>query len=118
LRALAGDGVLPPWSSWFREDSLCETVPDEPLRATLVEEMPRLPLSYFEASVPLPRGWNASPALISYSPDPYGDTAARGAPAAGRWPRRAGVRHPGMANEPIAATNALLGLERARVGSG
>jgi hypothetical protein len=51
LRALAGDGVLPPWSSWFGEDAMRELVPDDRLRATLKEEMSRLPLSYFEASV-------------------------------------------------------------------
>jgi pimeloyl-ACP methyl ester carboxylesterase len=54
LRALATDGVLPRWSSWFGERAWRDLVPDERLRATLEMEMPRLPLSYFQAGVPLP----------------------------------------------------------------
>jgi hypothetical protein len=61
LRALASDGVLPPWSSWFGQEAMRELIPEERLRATLEEEMPRLPLSYFEASVPLPGDWSARP---------------------------------------------------------
>jgi pimeloyl-ACP methyl ester carboxylesterase len=61
LRALATDGVLPRWSSWFGENALRELVPDERLRAALEAEMPRLPLSYFEASVPVSHGWEAHP---------------------------------------------------------
>src|ERR687895_2600520 len=53
LRALTSDGVLAPWSRWFGEDAMRELVPEERLRAALEEEMPRLPLSYFEASVAL-----------------------------------------------------------------
>jgi hypothetical protein len=34
-----------------------ELVPDERLRANLEAKMPRLPLSDFEATVPLPDGW-------------------------------------------------------------
>jgi pimeloyl-ACP methyl ester carboxylesterase len=58
LRALATDGVLPPWSRWFGESEMRELVPDKGLHAALEAEMPRLPLSYFEASVPLPAGWD------------------------------------------------------------
>jgi len=57
LRATATDGVLAPWSSWFGADAMRELVPDEQLRAELEAEMPRLPLSYFEATVPLPNDW-------------------------------------------------------------
>src|SRR6266568_3049719 len=35
LRALAVAGVLPPWSSWFGEDTMRELVPDDALRAAL-----------------------------------------------------------------------------------
>jgi hypothetical protein len=54
LRAMASDGLLPKWSRWFGLDTMRELVSDERLRADLEAEMPRLPLSYFEASVPLP----------------------------------------------------------------
>jgi pimeloyl-ACP methyl ester carboxylesterase len=117
LRALAADGVLPPWSSWLGEDAMRELVPDERLRAALEAEMPRLPLSYFEASVPLPDGWDARPCTyLLFTPEPYGQSAAD---ARGRgWPvaEVAGVRHLAMATEPIAVTEALLELERALAG--
>jgi hypothetical protein len=77
LRALARDGVLPPSSCWFGEDAMRELVPEERVRAVREEEMPRLPLSYFEASVPLPSGWNARPcAYLLLSGEPCGESAA------------------------------------------
>jgi pimeloyl-ACP methyl ester carboxylesterase len=71
LRALAADGVLPRWSSWFGEDTMRELVPDERLRAALEKEMPRLPLSYFEASAPVPHRWAARPcAYLLFTSEP------------------------------------------------
>jgi pimeloyl-ACP methyl ester carboxylesterase len=88
LRALAGDGVLAPWSSWFGADAMRDLVGDERLRAALEAEMPRLPLSYFEASVPLPDGWHRRPcAYLLSAPSPIGKAPPRPGPAAGRWPR-------------------------------
>jgi pimeloyl-ACP methyl ester carboxylesterase len=111
LRALAPDGVLPPWSSWFGEDVMRELVPDERLRATLEAEMPRLPLSYFEASVPLPEGWESHPcAYLLFTAEPHGESAAE---ARGRgWPvaEIQGVEHLAIATDPIAVTEALLDL--------
>jgi hypothetical protein len=57
LRAMATDGLLPPASRWFGAQAMRELVPDERLRANLEAKMPRLPLSYFQATVPLPDGW-------------------------------------------------------------
>jgi pimeloyl-ACP methyl ester carboxylesterase len=51
---LAVDGILPPWPSWFGEAAMREEVPDEPLRQTLVREMPNIPLSFLEQRVPSP----------------------------------------------------------------
>jgi hypothetical protein len=119
LRALASDGVLPPWSGWFGEDAMRELVPDERLRATLEEEMPRLPLAYFEASVPLPGGWSARPcAHLLFSGEPYAKSAAQARDQG--WPvaEIPGAGHLAMASNPIAVTDALLDLERALSGSG
>jgi hypothetical protein len=77
LRVLAVDGVLPPWSGWFGEHAMRELVPDDLLRASLEAEMPRLPLAYFEASVPLPDDWDARPcAYLLLTGDAYGESAA------------------------------------------
>jgi hypothetical protein len=113
LRTLASDGVLPPWSSWFGERAMRELVPDERLRAALEGEMPRLPLSYFEASVPAPDGWSRRPCgYLLLSADPYGPSAT--AARALGWPVREihGGRHLAIATEPVPVTDALLELER------
>jgi pimeloyl-ACP methyl ester carboxylesterase len=118
LRALASDGVLPPWSGWFGEDAMRELVPEERLRATLEEEMPRLPLSYFEASVPLPDGWSARPcAYLLFSGEPYAKSAAQARDQGWAVAETAGVGHLAMASDPIAVTDTLLNLERALSGS-
>jgi hypothetical protein len=122
LRALATDGLLPPWSRWFGADAMRELVPDERLRGILEREMPHLPLSYFDATVPLPEAWNRRPCgYLLLAADPYGPNAAE-AEALG-WPVReiAGVRHLAVATDPIPVAEALLDLERsmldpARVG--
>jgi hypothetical protein len=113
LRALATDGVLPPWSSWFGEDAMRELVADERLRAALEREMPRIPLSYFEANVWLRDGWDTDPcAYLLLTAEPYGESAAD---ARGRgWPvvEIPGAQHLAIATDPIAVTHALLVLER------
>jgi hypothetical protein len=118
LRALAGDGLLPPWSSWFGEEAMRKLVPDDRLRSALEDEMPRMPLSYFDAVVPLPAGWDGSPcAYLVLADEPYGESAAdardRGWPVADV----PGAQHLAMVTDPVAITDALLRLERALAGS-
>jgi pimeloyl-ACP methyl ester carboxylesterase len=114
LRALAVDGVLPPWSSWFGEDAMRELIPDDPLRASLEDEMPRLPLSYFEASVPLPDDWDARPcAYLLLTGDAYGESAADARSRGWTVAEISGVQHLAVATEPIDVTDALLELESA-----
>jgi hypothetical protein len=118
LRGLATDGVLPPWSSWFGAEAMHELVPDDRLRAALEDEMPRLPLSYFDATVPVSETWDACPcAYLLLSHEPYGESATD---ARGRgWPvaEIPEGKHLATATEPIVVTEALLELERALAGS-
>lgn len=112
LRALAVDGVLPPWSRWFGDDAMRELVPDDDLRAALEREMSRLPLSYFESAVPMPESWRRrASAYLLLSPDTYGQSAAE-AEALG-WPVRAirDAHHLTIATDPIPVTESLLELE-------
>jgi hypothetical protein len=113
LRALAANDLLPPWSTWFGEAMMSELIPDKRLRAAVEEEMPRAPLSYFEASVPLPEGWGSRPcAYLLLAGDPYRTSAAE-ARARG-WPvSEIQGQHLAMASEPVAVAEALLDLERA-----
>ncbi|HET8592289.1 MAG TPA: alpha/beta hydrolase [Solirubrobacterales bacterium] len=118
LRTLATDGVLPPWSSWFGEEAMRRLVPDDRLRESLEGEMPRLPLSYFEANVAIPDGWDTRPcAYLLLTGEPYGESAA----AARRrgWPvaEIPGVGHLAIATDPDAVTDALLELEGATAAS-
>jgi pimeloyl-ACP methyl ester carboxylesterase len=112
LRAMATDGLLPTWSRWFGADMMRELVPDEGLRAEL--EMPRLPLSYFEAAVPLPDAWGkrCPCAYLLLSATPYRKSAAEA--RAYRWPviDIDGVQHLAIATNPTRVTDALLDLER------
>jgi pimeloyl-ACP methyl ester carboxylesterase len=113
LRALASGGVLPPWSSWFDEGAIRELVPDESLRAALEAEMPRLPLSYFEASVPLPDGWDARRcAYLLFTAETYGASAAEARDRGWQVAEVQGVRHLAMATHPVAVADALLDLQR------
>jgi hypothetical protein len=85
LRAMAVDGLLPPWSEWFGPEAMGELVPDAKLRALITAELPRLPLSYFEARVPVPAGWAAADGgYVLLSGDAYGDQAVSA--AARGWP--------------------------------
>jgi pimeloyl-ACP methyl ester carboxylesterase len=122
LRALATDGVLAPWSRWFGAGAMRELVPDERLRADLEAEMPRLPLSYFEATVPIPGDWaNGCPCAYLLLSAPYAQSAAE-ARARG-WPviELHDVQHLAIATDASPVTQALLDLERClsnRAGSG
>jgi pimeloyl-ACP methyl ester carboxylesterase len=114
LTAMAPHGVLAPWSRWFGADAMREMVPDERLRAELEAEMPCLPLSYFEATVPLPQDWgDRRPcAYLLLSATPYRQSAAEA--RAHGWPVTEihGVQHLAIATNPIPVTEALLDLER------
>lgn len=114
LRARATDGVLLRWSRWFGADAMRELVPDERLRAELEAEMPHLPLSYFEATVPMPDGWASRHpcAYLLLSPDPYGPSADEA--RTNGWPVIAipGAEHLAIATHPVPVTEAMLDLER------
>jgi pimeloyl-ACP methyl ester carboxylesterase len=114
LRAMATDGRLPPWSRWFGPDAMRELVPDERLRADLEAEMPRLPLSYFEATVPLPDDWaNRRPcAYLLLSAGVYGQSAAEARAHGWSVIEIDGVQHLAIATNPIPVAEALLDLER------
>lgn len=52
LRGLAQDGLLPPWNEWFPPGTVEELLPDPAMLDRFREELPRLPLSYFEELAP------------------------------------------------------------------
>ena len=90
-----------------------ELVPDERLRADLEAEMPSLPLSYFQATLPVPDDWPDRPCgYLLLSAGPYGKSAAE-ARAYG-WPviEIRDVQHLAIATNPMPVTEAVLDIER------
>ena len=114
LSALATEGVLPPWSSWFGEELMRDLVPDAARRARVERDMPRLPLSSVQMELPIPDGWDRRPcAYLLLSAQPYASSAAD-ARARG-WPvaEIEGGKHLDLVRRPAAVATALLDLERA-----
>jgi hypothetical protein len=75
LRDRASDGLLPRWTDWWDEEAVAPLFPDQRTRQTVSEEQPRLPLSYYEASVPAPVGWDAQPCAYLLFGLPYDELA-------------------------------------------
>jgi hypothetical protein len=76
LRDKASGGLLPRWTDWWDEEEVAPLFPDQQTRQVVTGEQPRLPLSYYEASVPVPPGWDARPCAYLLFGPPYGELAA------------------------------------------
>jgi pimeloyl-ACP methyl ester carboxylesterase len=112
LRALAVEGVLPRWSSWFGEEGIGPLVPDDDMRAALEQEMPRLPLAYFDAEVALPDGWDEGPcAYLLLSGDRYGESGAEARDRGWAVAEIPDAHHLALVTHPVAVMSALLRLE-------
>jgi hypothetical protein len=108
LRPLAVDGVLPPWSEWFGPGVMDALVPDAATRATIVAELPRLPIRYFDDAVEVPAAWSddlaAGYVLLSA---PYAPDAA--AARARAWPvREHPSSHLAIVTDAAAVTDAIV----------
>jgi pimeloyl-ACP methyl ester carboxylesterase len=110
LRALAVGDELPPWSSWFGPQAMQELVPDDDVRDALEAEMPRLPVSFVNMSIPVPAGWDRLRcAYLLLTRESYGESACH-ARSRG-WPTvELGGGHLATVNEPPAIAGAILGL--------
>jgi pimeloyl-ACP methyl ester carboxylesterase len=76
LRGKASGGLLPRWTDWWDEEEVVALFPDQAIRQAVTEEQPRLPLSYYEASVPVPAGWDAQPCAYLLFGPPYDELAS------------------------------------------
>jgi hypothetical protein len=77
LRDKAADGRLPRWTDWWDEEDVAPLFPDQATRQAVTEEQPRLPLSYYEASVPVPAGWDTRPCAYLLFGPPYDELASQ-----------------------------------------
>jgi pimeloyl-ACP methyl ester carboxylesterase len=76
LRDKVSGGFLPRWTDWWDEEEVAALFPDQATRQAVTEEQPRLPLSYYEASVPAPAGWDAQPCAYLLFGPPYDELAS------------------------------------------
>jgi hypothetical protein len=108
LRQLERDG-LEPGSSWFRQELPPWIEPDRALEA-LMRERPRLPLSYFQERVPVPRNWTEDRCAYLCLSDAYAEAAAQ---ARGYgWPVAAlrDFHHLSVVTDPEAIASVLVDL--------
>ena len=109
LRGLASGGVLPPWSDWFGPESMRELIPDDLARRIVTAELAALPLSYFEAHVPVPAGWTSTRCGYVLLSEAYAEQGARA--AASGWPvARLPGAHLDMVTRPAAIADAILSV--------
>lgn len=52
LKAHAASGLVPSWNKWFAPSILEMLLPDEPMRERFIEDLPQLPLQYFDTPAP------------------------------------------------------------------
>jgi pimeloyl-ACP methyl ester carboxylesterase len=111
IRPLATDGRLPQWTTWYDESEIAPMFPDEQTRAAVSAEQPRLPLSYYEQSVPAPSGWDERPCGYVLFGPPYEpiaeEAASRGWPV-GHVPGH----HLHQLVDPDAVTEGILAMVR------
>ncbi|HXB46400.1 MAG TPA: alpha/beta fold hydrolase [Streptosporangiaceae bacterium] len=109
LRGLANGGVLPPWSEWFGPDGMRELIPDDLTRRIVSAELPALPLSYFEAHVPVPAGWTSTRCGYVLLSEAYAEQGSRA--AASGWPvARLPGAHLDIVTRPAAIADAILSV--------
>ncbi|MDI6106075.1 alpha/beta hydrolase [Actinoplanes sp. NEAU-A12] len=80
LRPKVTGGRLPQWTDWWDDSDIAPMFPDAQTRAAVSAEQPRLPLSYYEATVRSPAGWDDRPCgYLLFGPpyEPVADEAAR-----------------------------------------
>lgn len=77
LRALAVDGDLPKWSTWWGDGVMESLVPARHQRIELEAEMVEIPLAYFESAFGVPAGWCDTAAAFLLLSESYRADAER-----------------------------------------
>lgn len=87
VAALARDGRIPEWTTWWGPDALTGQLPDPVVRAAVVAEGHELPADFYDVAVPVPEHWpDGDVRYVQLSPAYDGDAAAareRGWPVTG-----------------------------------
>jgi len=109
LRSWAVNGWLPPWASWWGDEAWRELVPDDGLRALVVDDCPALPLAMFEEPLPPAPRWLETPSAYLQLSEAYQDPAGRARRLG--WPVvELSGHHLSLVTEPGAVVRSLLHL--------
>jgi hypothetical protein len=103
------DGRLPPWHEWWPADTLARLLPDESQRSDIVAENPRVPRTFYDASVSLPDMWWTRPAAYLQLSPAYDDDRDR----AERWgwpTRQLAGHHLDLVTRPEAIAEVVVDL--------
>jgi pimeloyl-ACP methyl ester carboxylesterase len=106
LRALAVDGVLPPYHEWFPPGALAEWVPDPERRRCLIAEIPRMPVAYFDEPAPPARFPDSVACAFLRLGAPF-DAAADKAQRLGWWVARRDWDHLRMLSDTEAVADLI-----------
>jgi hypothetical protein len=106
LRALAVDGLLPPYHDWFPPGVLEELVPDPAKRREFVAEARRLPIAYFDEAAPLVQFADSVVCAFVRLGAPF-DRAADKAERLGWWVARRDWDHLRMISDPEAVADVI-----------
>jgi hypothetical protein len=77
-------GLLAPWHEWWPPGTIERLVPDPRQRATIVDEIPRVPRAFYEQSFALPPNWWTGPMAYLQLSGAYDEDRARA--EAWGWP--------------------------------
>ncbi len=86
VAALAVDGVLPVWTTWWEDADAAALFPDAATRAAVEAEQVPIRLDYLDQRVPVPPEWTSAPSAYLAFGDTY-DAERTFATTAG-WPVR------------------------------
>lgn len=106
LRGIAGDWMLPPWSSWWGPVVLQWLIPEADERSPFEADCPALPLAMFEEEMPMTPAWpDALYAYLKLS-DGYTEPAAKAAELGDRPPGSA-ANHLSLLAQPAEVAGLL-----------
>lgn len=106
MRGLVTDGMLPPYHEWFPPGALADWVPDPERRQRLIEEIPRLPVAYFDEPAP-PVQFPGSVACAFVRLGAPFDAAANKAERLGWWVARRDWDHLRMLRDPHSVADVI-----------
>jgi hypothetical protein len=110
LRDLAANGVLPPWSRWWGESVMEALVPDDQRRREIEQELPQVPLAFYDVSIEVPTDWCSADCAYVLLSDAYRADANRAALLG--WPviERQGGGHLDIVNDDEEIASILVDL--------